>query len=60
MHAGKRLSMEIIILISAYILKEFRFSKNDESSLTFVPAGPFLGAHKPIVLDIEMRNSLEE
>lgn len=48
------------MLISAYILKEFRFKKNEESSLTFVPAGPFFGAHKPIILDIEMRDRAEE
>lgn len=57
---GKRMSMEIMLLLAAHLIKEFRFVTRNDSGINFIPAGPFFGAHEPIYLDVQRRNNSEE
>jgi cytochrome P450 len=58
--AGKRLATEMMLLLAAYLAKEFRFVKREYTKLQFLPAGLFFSAHEPIYFDVELRNKLEE
>lgn len=53
---GKRLAMEIMVMLAAYLLRELKFVKRMDTKLTFIPAGPFIAAHEPILFDLGIRN----
>jgi cytochrome P450 len=53
---GKKFATEAMPLILAYLLKDLKFVKTEDTKLKFVPGGPFFQPYEPICVDVMLRN----
>ncbi|OXA51515.1 cytochrome P450 3A56 [Folsomia candida] len=52
---GQRFSNETMVLLSAFVLKQFKFHLRSDSEPAYVPAGPFFSPHTPFYFDVTLR-----
>ncbi|ODM98967.1 Cytochrome P450 3A56 [Orchesella cincta] len=57
---GIKYAMEMMLLLTVQIMKEFKFVRRNDTQLNFLPCGPFFGAHEPIYFDVVARNKKNE
>jgi len=52
---GMRFSMHVLTLLSAHLIKEFKFHLQPDTKVEFIPSGQFFGMHKAFPLTVTVR-----
>jgi len=53
---AQKFSLDTMLLMNAFVLKQFKFHLREDSEPVFIPAGPFISPHLPFYFDVTARN----